>query len=547
MLPRERPRDAAQLDRWRVSARRASRLDHPSLTPVLEFGEHEHWPFVSYAVGEASVLSAQLTAKGQSAVEAVPWAMDVLQGLAFAHDGGAAHHDLQPYMILRPEHGPAQLLGLGLALDPHAMPQSGLQTQRQASERDVLAMGIVLHHALSGQPALGQADVNLVIDSLPPLGRDILRLPWTTTHKVPEALRAIVNRATDRQERQRYRNARTLVRALEGWFKAEGEQGGGPLALLLERMRSVGLLPAMPGGAQRAARMALMERGRNDELAEVVLQDLALSFDMLRMVNSAQVRAGMSQGSGPILTIRRSIDMLGLDGVRRAALSLRAWPGPLNEAQATELDRLLERVRRAGRIAQWLRPAGYDGELVFLLAALQNLGRLIVRYHFPDEAAQIERLMKPAPALRAGEADDPGMAEEAAAFAVLGMDIAAMGAAIARHWGLDESTQQMIQRLPLTTPIRAATSDAELLRFSACCANEVVDVGTLPLVQQASALLRVVQRYGRVLGLSLQDLQQAAQGQAPSAARGAGGGQVAPPTSPRLAAHAGDAAMAGAP
>ena len=38
-----------------------------------------------------------------------------------------------------------------------------------------------------------------------------------------------------------------------------------PLALLLDRMRSVGVLPASPGGAERAARLALMERGRNDE------------------------------------------------------------------------------------------------------------------------------------------------------------------------------------------------------------------------------------------------------------------------------------------
>ena len=52
-------------------------------------------------------------------------------------------------------------------------------------------------------------------------------------------------------------------------------------------MRSAGLLPVMPGGAQRAARMALMERGRNDELAEVVLQDVALSFELMRSVKRA--------------------------------------------------------------------------------------------------------------------------------------------------------------------------------------------------------------------------------------------------------------------
>ena len=108
---------------------------------------------------------------------------------------------------------------------------------------------------------------------------------------VPEVLRAISNRATDRQERQRYRSARGMARALEGWMQAEGAAGGGPLALLIDRLHSVGALPSSPGSAARAARLALMDRERTNELAEVVLQDLALAFELLRWVNSAQVRA----------------------------------------------------------------------------------------------------------------------------------------------------------------------------------------------------------------------------------------------------------------
>ena len=46
----------------------------------------------------------------------------------------------------------------------------------------------------------------------------------------------IVNRATARQPRQRYLNARTLLRALEGWREAAALDGGGPLALLLDRL-----------------------------------------------------------------------------------------------------------------------------------------------------------------------------------------------------------------------------------------------------------------------------------------------------------------------
>jgi non-specific serine/threonine protein kinase len=344
---------------------------------------------------------------------------------------------------------------------------------------------------------------------LPPRGRDILRLAWDTAQPLPDPLRAIVNRATDRQERQRYRNARTLQRALEGWLKADAASEGGPLALLQDRIRAAGVLPSSPGAAQRAARLALMDRQRTHELAEVVLEDIALAFELLRAVNVAQVRGAQVSGSGPVLTVRRAIAMLGLDGVRRSALALRSWPGPLGEPAATELRRLMEHVKHAGHIAVALRPAGYDSEVVYLITLLQNLGRLVVQYHLADDATQIQRLMQPAPPAAAGEREEPGMTEEAAAFAVLGVDIEAIGAAVARQWGLDESVLQMVRRLPIATPVRSAENDGDLLRAAASCGNESADALLLPAPQMMLALQRVVQRYGRPLGLTMRELQGA--------------------------------------
>ena len=89
------------------------------------------------------------------------------------------------------------------------------------------------------------------------------------------------------------------------------------------------------------------------------------------------MRGAQVAGSGPVLTVRRAIAMLGLDGVRRGALALRPWPGPLGaEDAARSWPRLVERCKRAGRVALALRPAGYDAEVVYLITLLQNLGRL---------------------------------------------------------------------------------------------------------------------------------------------------------------------------
>ncbi|MDE1929838.1 MAG: HDOD domain-containing protein, partial [Burkholderiales bacterium] len=313
---------------------------------------------------------------------------------------------------------------------------------------------------------------------------------------------------------QRYRSARTLLGALEGWLRVDGEAGGGALALLGDRLRSAGVLPASPGAAARAARLALMTRERTNELAEVVLEDLALSFELLRLVNTAQVRGAQVSGAGPVLTVRRAIAMLGLDGVRRAALALRPWPGPLAEAGAAELEQLIERCKRAARVAMALRPAGYDSEVVYLLALLQNLGRLVVQYHYADEAQQIRRLMQPAPNAREGEPDEPGMSEEGAAYAVLGADIEAIGIAVARYWGLDDSVLSMIRRHSVRATVRMPDSDDDLLQLAASCGNEAADALALPPQRVAAALQRVAQRYGRVLDFGLRELQAALQGHA---------------------------------
>jgi non-specific serine/threonine protein kinase len=521
VLPRVQPADAAALERWQQAVRQASRLNHPQLAAVVEVGVQDGWPYVAYDPRDASTLAECLSARGMAGADAANWAGQLLQGLAYAHEAGIAHHDIQPFLALVSEGGQLRIAGLAVAAEMAqvaeeerqraAVDTSALRSQRAAAERDVLAAGLLLYQMISGRTPLDEPDLGQVMLRLPPVGREIVRLPWTTTQPVAEPLRAIVNRATDRQERQRYRSARTLLRALEGWLHTEGGASGA-LVLLADRLRTAGVLPSFPGAAARAARLALMERERTIELAEVVLEDVALSFEMLRLVNAAQARGAQLSGSGPVLTIRRAIAMLGLDGVRRAALALRPWPGPLDDAGAAELQRVVERCQRAGRLALALRPPAYEAEVVYLVTLLQGLGRLVVTYHFPEEATQIRRLMQPAPALREGEPEDPGMTEESAAFAVLGADVEAIGLAVARHWGLDDSVLPLMRRQPLATPVRNIESDDDLLRALASCGHEVVDALTLPPSKVVPALQRVVTRYGRVLDFDLRELQSVLQG-----------------------------------
>lgn len=538
-LPRVQPADAAALETRLAEIRRAARLSHPNLAHATEVGVQDHWPFVATDRALGTTLGEWLDAHPRAApLELVGLLCQALQGLAFAHEAGLPHHDLQMHHLVVSEQGTLRVTGLSVCgvdngslpaaayadrprANERAMPldPNALRARRDAARRDVLACGLLLHQLLAGTPVLDEVDIGRVIDRLTPLGRDLVRLPWTTPQPVPEGLRAIANRCTASQERQRYHNARTLQRALEGWCEAQSLDSGGPLALLLDRLRSVGHLPALPGIGARVGKMAATEGQRTDEIAEQILADMALAFELLRTVNSAQVRGTQVAGNGPVLTLRRAIALLGVDGVRAAANALRPWPGPLNEAGAAALQRALGRVRLAGHTAQALRPAGYDPEVVFIVTALQNLGRLLVQYHFPEEAEQIRQLMLPAPPPEAAEpgtaaaAEQPGMSEEAASFAVLGVDTEALGAAVVKHWGLGDEMQHMMRRVPLAKPVRRPDSDTDMLRVAASAANEAVDAMTqLPAAKVSAALVQVAQRYARVLELTTRDLQEALQG-----------------------------------
>lgn len=528
-LPRVQPADAAGLEAWTRDAKLAARLDHPNLAHVIEVGVQDHWPYVAVDRALGSTLAERLAATpGLTANEAVGWMIQALEGLAFAHEAGVSHRDLQLHHVLLSEQGTVRVMALAVASTPaatgeaaadrahdRAMPMdpNQLRASRQAAERDVLCAGLVLHQLLCGQPALDEPDTARVIDRLPPTGREIIRLPWGTPKPIPEALRAIANRATDRQERQRYHSARTMLRAMSGWRETDAQDSGGAIALLIDRMRSIGHLPAAPGVAQRVSRLAMAEGQRTDEIAQQILQDMALSFELLRTVNSAQVQGTQISGNGPVLTIRRAVALVGLKGVRNAASMLRAWPGPLAPAHADALQKLMDRVRLAGHTAQVLRPAGYDPEVIYLIATLQNLGRLMVQYHFPEEAEQIRQLMQPIPPTEPGEAEQPGMTEEGASFAVLGVDSELLGAAVARHWGLNDEVLHMVRRLPPGRPVRSADSDGDVLRIAASAANEAVDVvSQLPAARIGAGLAAVAQRYARPLEVTARDIGDALQG-----------------------------------
>ncbi|MFK4704331.1 HDOD domain-containing protein [Roseateles asaccharophilus] len=532
-MPREKPNSAAALEHWLRMAQAGERVQHPNLAPVFEIGQVENWPYVAYDRALGETLDERLARQAAPLpLDAAGWVAQLLEGLAFAHEAGHAHRDIQTTSLIIDANDKVRLIGLEVAqevfpanVDFNAVTRRAV---RESAEEDVLCVGLLLNRILSGKPVLEENDLQHVVQQMQPIGREMVRLGWETPHPIPDPLRAIANRATDRQARQRYHLARSFWRALDGWRQAAAQDNGGPIVLLLDKLQRAGHLPTTTTGMHRFTGGSGLESQHASALSELVLKDMALSLELVRRVNNALKLSG--HVGETVLNIQRAIQMIGLDGLQLAANALKPWPGPLQPVAAEMLRQLMARVTKACQVAQSLRPAGYDGEVVHLITLMQNLGRLLLQYHFPDDAQQIRQLMVP-PEPTEEMPNPPAMSEQAAAYAVLGCDLDALGAAVARHWGLGDELMQMIRRQPLDGAVHPPRSDADTLRLTSSLANELMDALALPEAKRRPGVEAATRRYAKALGLGLREVMEALN---PGAHKP---GQAAPaPASPAAAA-----------
>jgi eukaryotic-like serine/threonine-protein kinase len=514
MLPRAPTASAQDLQRTLARLRRAAKAAHPHILAPREAGVHEMWPYLVYPwpAGTMTVGEFLTTRRPPPPLDCTAWCIDALEGLACAHETGVLHGDIGLHSLLIDKSGKLKIWGLGLVSSPSSAPVAAAQptsadllpTHQVNGQIDTLCVGLLLHMWLTHGKILGEADLPTLCAKIE---SEVVRLPFSLPQAVPDALRAISNRSTDRHEQRRYVSARSLLRALQGWRQSQLDDRGGVLAMLSDRLHRVGHLPARPGIAQRVSRVTRMESQRLDTLADIIVQDTALSLELLRTVNSVQFSA--PGRANTMTTVRRAIALVGMVGLRRAAGALKAWPGPLTSDAAQALERGLKRACWAGLLAAELSPAGLDAEAALLAAQMQHLGRLLALYHFPEEAEQIEMLVQePTPV--PGETHPVGMQEDAAAMAVLGVDLKALASALAKHWGMDDVMQTVMRPLPRERSVFTPHEMPDWLRTVASCANETLSALSLPAPLQAKALSTVAQRYVKVFAYSVDELRQAA-------------------------------------
>jgi serine/threonine protein kinase len=515
------------VNEWLNEARAVSRLSHPSIVPVFEADAHAGQAYLVFEYVEGPTLSqAHPRGRALPAREAVDILLGVLDALAAAHEQGVVHRDLKPSNILLGRDGRPRVMDFGIAArvpqrlaGGAAASETGVadgrivgtpgyispEAARGAAPlpaMDVFAAGVMLGELLCGKALLHETDPYRAVERVQ---REDLVLPASAP--VDQTLRGIVQRALSRDLAQRYDSARSMHTALAAWLKPEGvaEPTAGisnaTLEFLLRRMRHKTDFPALSRSIARIQRVATSETESLKSLTDEILQDVALTNKLLRMVNTAHFTA---VSGGGIATVSRAVALVGFAGIRNMALSVVLLEHMTDKVHAAQLKEEFLRSLMAGTLAEELTPLARESEEAFLGAMFQNLGRMLTECYLPEEAIQIRQAV-----LGREHAPDALRLREAAALRVLGLSLDDLGAGVAKAWGLPDTLQRAL-RPPEGTPPRSAERGLQRLRWLGRGANAMADalLGADGDAQTA-ALQAAAEAYAPALGLSAREIVSA--------------------------------------
>lgn len=154
-------------ERFQRELKMITRLEHPHILPVYDYGEVDGRPYIVMRYMTGGSLQDRLQAGTMGRPDLLRVLDQVAEALDFAHDQGIIHRDLKPANILLDEAGNAYLADFGLAktvggtLDltadgavlgsPTYMSPEQARGARLDRRSDVYAFAVLIFRALSGR------------------------------------------------------------------------------------------------------------------------------------------------------------------------------------------------------------------------------------------------------------------------------------------------------------------------------------------------------------------------------------------------------------
>ena len=240
--------DAAGRRRFQREAQMASALNHPHIVTVYDAGEFGARQFLVTELIETGTLSDWAGRQEHTPHEIVDVLVGVADALAAAHEANILHRDIKPANILVTESGFAKLADFGLAkLAEIVAPEQETRTPTDTLTRPGVIVGTIVYMSpeqAMGRPADRRTDIfsfgvllyELLSGRRPFAVRSDLELLQTIVHgtphplseQVPPMLRMAVEKALEKDPRDRYQSMRELVIDLRRFTKAEIADASSP-------------------------------------------------------------------------------------------------------------------------------------------------------------------------------------------------------------------------------------------------------------------------------------------------------------------------------
>ena len=103
------------LKRFEREAKALSKLTHPNIVPIIDFGDEGGSPYLVMPLIDGGTLKKELEKKAYSGYEAALLLHPIARALEYAHTRGILHRDVKPSNILITDNGDPMLSDFGVA------------------------------------------------------------------------------------------------------------------------------------------------------------------------------------------------------------------------------------------------------------------------------------------------------------------------------------------------------------------------------------------------------------------------------------------------